>query len=93
MATHDSINTYTASGPDARPEVVKWWNDLAEWGESVGDVNECGFWAAWDGGHAVAITDNMGHRLLVSFPSAREARAYFDATSNDYTAFVTGEDV
>jgi hypothetical protein len=93
MATHDSIRAYTASGPDARPEVVRWWDDLAEEGQSIGEVNEFGMWVAWDGGHARAMQSMTGQRLVVSFLSAREARAYFDATSNDYTAFITGEDV
>lgn len=93
MTAHDDTRVYTASGPSATDAVRDWWHDLADWGQSVGEVNEFGLWAAWDGGHAVAIAYMTGQRVVVSFPSAREARAYFDATDNDYTAFITGENV
>ena len=89
----EGITIYHASGPSPLPEVVQWWDELADYGLSTGNTDTFGVWIAWDGGHAVAVVNSDGHRSVVSFPSAREARTYFDATGNLYAATVAGEDV
>ena len=83
-------NTYPATGPNARPEVREWWEDIAFAGLETGETDHFGEWAAWDGSHAVAVTDAYGFREVLSFPSIRQAKAYFDTVEDDYATFYAG---